>query len=478
VLARRAAAAGATFACASLQAPKHELLAGADQSVVRRLLEQRTPVECDASLLTRWHESLAGTATAADDLWIVGAPRLAPCVPAPASLLAVDDVLEPAARRLSLSVHRAARALATVELPLPEPRACVRLLRDPFAAPGAAPVRSRHTIVGVRPLFSAITNRLFVRAPEELLLAYAIPNSPIASSPNARPRQFRRFRSDAICAVGWQKRRLAVVTHDARQNELTLHGFGADRGESGRGATRVPLPADVGFVAPSPTQALAPLYFGPPGVWTSAYFPDATGALFELELLPRPRLARLPIVASASAFVGQRVVFAGARIDPEGKPTPAIASLSQVPPIELDIRALTTPIEAFFGYGGTIALPNIGLLAARVAPTGTWRVFHGPAPVKTIDLAVDGGSDVVGVVTATSGRTTEPALLTVASDRRSVVVISPRGARPFPPFKDRLAHVCASTTLPYAAALTEIGELIVFRVDDGVILLRHLGRTP
>src|SRR6185369_11571134 len=91
-----------------------------------------------------------------------------------------EDPLEPGKRDLLATVRRKGAAPRPVELPLPKPADCVRLLRDPFSArrapPPASPLARGPQATGIA--FSQNGRRLMVRYRDGSVSAYPVPNSP------------------------------------------------------------------------------------------------------------------------------------------------------------------------------------------------------------------------------------------------------------------------------------------------------------
>lgn len=185
VLARRAGAAGARFAWGIRQDPDAPLSAGAAGDAVRRLLAARTAREATAAQLAAWRSRLAARHER-DDLWLIGAPRLAPSPELAGTFqLLIRDPLEPGERTVDVALWRDGRMIAEVLLDCPAEVPCVRLLRSAASAADRAPVPA-----------AAMTSE--PRA-EESVLAAARPEHPPEPHP-ARP-------------VGGPGARFATVLH-------------------------------------------------------------------------------------------------------------------------------------------------------------------------------------------------------------------------------------------------------------------------
>src|SRR5205814_7586133 len=131
VLSQRARRDGAAFGWGVLQDEARQVSDEVTPASVLRLLFSRTARTAGAADAAAWAEA-GGAPLAADDLWVVGSPRTLPV--AGASRLELEDPLEVGRRDLVATVRRRGAAPRPVELPLPAPPECVRLLRDPFSA--------------------------------------------------------------------------------------------------------------------------------------------------------------------------------------------------------------------------------------------------------------------------------------------------------------------------------------------------------
>ena len=97
-----------------------------------------------------------------------------------------------------------------MELALPEPRATVRLLRDPFAVTAPAPRPERRFHAPASNLVFAVNGtKLFARAASGEILAYPLPNSPRDAV--GSPKRYRARTPGVVAAVGWVKRGLAML---------------------------------------------------------------------------------------------------------------------------------------------------------------------------------------------------------------------------------------------------------------------------
>jgi hypothetical protein len=206
VLARRAAAAGASFSWGVLEDREHRLIDGLDEAGILRLLAARTAMPADADAFAGWRAALGD-----GDVWFVGGEEEAPGGPR----IIVRDVLEPGVRALEVEVDRRGPS-ARVRLELPAPDLCARLLRDPYRT-SRAPATPRVEPAGgpardVR--FAPGGRRLIVRLASDSFESWPIPSSPRDKVGN--PRAWAPPPDHIVVAVGIGHRSIlaATVTRD------------------------------------------------------------------------------------------------------------------------------------------------------------------------------------------------------------------------------------------------------------------------
>ncbi len=204
VLARRAAAAGATFSWGVLEdRPRLALIGDVNALAVRRLLDARTADAGGAEAVAAWRDALHGDADV-EIWWIGGATDLATARAAGDPCVIVHDVLEPGVRALDVEVARRGTP-ARVRLALPAADDCARLLREPISKPArlgrTAPLggRARH----VR--FGAGARRLLVECIDgNRIESWPMPNSPRAQI--GKSRQWRFPDGHLLLALGSEER--------------------------------------------------------------------------------------------------------------------------------------------------------------------------------------------------------------------------------------------------------------------------------
>ncbi len=221
VLAQRAERARASFAWGILQEAPGALRTAVTIPDVRDLMASRRAASVADGEIARWlaADGVAG----ASEIWLVGPERLADRPRRPASVLAISDVLEPAASRISIKLSGSqGRRPRTVTLDVPEQRTAVRLLRDPLGAAVAARVT---TLAGMDAnsaiVFSMDGRRLHTRTADGGLLTVHIPNSPRATA--GKPAIWRPPGGGTVLAVGagLLKRHFAVLCRQG--NDAVVH---------------------------------------------------------------------------------------------------------------------------------------------------------------------------------------------------------------------------------------------------------------
>lgn len=207
VLARRAAAAGASFCWGVLEDREHRLIDGLDESGIDHLLEARTARAADDDAFAGWLDALGDGET--HDFWFIGGDEDAPAANrSGASRIVVRDLLVPGTRALEVEIARRGPPVR-VRLDLPAPDDCVRVLRDPFqrrAASNVAAARARASEVR----FAPDGRRLIVRLEDSVFETWPVP-----SSPHDKLGKFRRWeppQDEPIVALGIGRQTMMAAT--------------------------------------------------------------------------------------------------------------------------------------------------------------------------------------------------------------------------------------------------------------------------
>lgn len=243
VLARRAQAAGMRFLWGVVQTGpvSSNVYQGVTPASVKRLLDARSPEQVTDERVETWRKLLTQQAQKneqIDDAWLVGSRRFATLPAAKgASLLVASDVYETedaepdkeTPRRVAVSVRAAIgdayAGRGEAILDVPDPKLCVRLLRDPFAVQAGDAVRAdKNKFAPASNLvFGAGNVKLFARAHDGALISYPVPNSPRA--PGGNPKRFGApGQSFLLCAGRYRK--LTVTVSRTSTGKLWLASVG------------------------------------------------------------------------------------------------------------------------------------------------------------------------------------------------------------------------------------------------------------
>jgi hypothetical protein len=468
VLARRAEAAGVRFAWGILQEPDAPLQTEVNEASVLRLLQARTPHEASDAQIAAWNIRLQGW-KAVDDLWLVGPPRLASVRGAQgASFLQVWDVLDPEARRVAIRIRRGTPAgslapatLPTITLELPDPAACVRLLRDPFSVAAAAPDRLASRLVPASDLlFAPNGSKLFARAAGGGVVAFPVPNSPRA--PAGAPRLYDPWPGQAATCVGLTGQQVLLASA-LPDGGVALSYASKKRG--GGGSPGVPCPpGDVPFHGSAAGSGggapLQPIFH----VALHTCLLDAEGTLFRIL---DGGLLRLASRVSAAAFVSGHLSFVEAATP--GFPARLTSVVGGGAP--RTVRVLDGAEDgapAFFGFGGRLTHPEHGLVAVA-QKGGAWEIFSrgGASFLVPFD-----GTRVLGV--ARDRDRGEPGLLLLEEDGRSLLLAGLSWTRRLPIGVSPIRHAVACAGAPWIAWVTVHGEVTVYSLDHDAVLFRRV----
>jgi hypothetical protein len=214
-----------------------------------------------------------------------------------ASIVDVEDVVEPEVRELAVRVQARGRPEVGLRLPLPLEDSCVRVLRDPFPRAPRAVLRKNAPapLAIARPLISPGTAHVYARLTDGRLLVLPLPKSKRQDIGHGKKLEFEG--SGEIVAAGHVKGNVPgfIVQHE---HDLTLVAWGGKSGITRRfGRSDEPLrpPPLDGRLFPLVTDG------------DQAFFVDRGGRLFEFR--PGNR-ARMVCGCSAIACVGRTIVVA------------------------------------------------------------------------------------------------------------------------------------------------------------------------
>jgi hypothetical protein len=470
VLARRAAAAGASFGWGVIQ-QKTQPYGEVTESNVMQLLAARSHQEASDAELKAW-KSRMGLADTRADVWLVGGRRLSRLSEARGfSYLHVEDPLAPERRQLSLSVGGASVSVKAFVLELPDDRVSTRLLRDPFDVTVAQIQKVNTVLSSPNLLFDKTGTKLYARSEKWGVTAFNVPNSPRAGT--GRPKNYRTTRWDTVAAVGRIGRGIALISSD--QNLVRL--------EYGRqGPAKMPAGNYVSYnqsvFYTSPADETSPLLPCLDLVWGSEVAVlDAAGALFRLVKLNKEEksIGGKPVVGTAQILATDvlAVAMVNSRLVYVGKEWPGEST--HIVSIGTDVARLPIPFtgkgtKAFFGYGGEVAHKNYGLLAVEQTEF-QWGVII--AKSETVLVKPSGAERVVGVMAGTQ-LSREPGLVALDGDRRTLTLSGRNWRQTILKANAPIDRVTVSTAAPHIAYSTVNGEVVVYSVPHRADLCRYL----
>ncbi len=461
VLARRAAAAGASFAWGVLQDPAAGLTEGVDAAGVQRLVDTRLVSDATQREVEAWQLALVAAAGAddprrADDLWLVGAPGLSQRAHHLAtSLVEVADVLDPGRRQVTVDVMRWRSERHHLVLDLPPSDACARLLRNPLDAPPGA-VSGAHLDLDGNLLFTPSGRQVIARQADGAVVAHTIGKG------QASARRKALAPDERLVGVGWHKRRLVHATWS--DERLRIHGL------SGLDAEFLEVASNPEFVPP---VAGAPLVGCYPGTTHRdrgrlVLVLDGRRQLFEVVVRERA-LRALGLVVEDVAWMtwGAAFLFRGGAED--GGPN--LLTIDTLGRARRHAWSVRWP-------GGTRALLGGGsrqthTFAAIEYGYGVWKIAH-----DTIDdVELNAGEQAIGLL-ARHWLRGRPELVTLTPDGREVrwAQEGPANAIRAP---SRIASAAISHEAQRVALLTNHGQLQVYDLVSGQLLLDVLpGDAP
>lgn len=468
VLDRRALAAGARFLWATAQsletaalaAGEPEFFAGICATSFRRLLESRSVhFVSDAALAhgRAWLASQEG----ADDLWLIGGRQLARLPAARgASLLEVADDLDDTPRQVRAVLVSGGRPPAELRLELPEQQACVRLLRDPFTqATAVARQAPARYAVQSNLLFTQSGTKLMALADERTVVAYPVPNSPLAGA--GKPRTYPAPESRKIVAAARSGKTNVVISTGTGPRAVRLDRYG------GRGAPLAAgeyvLAPDMEFTPPGPGVLLPCLQLYPDTDTASAtvILADGAGTLLELGEYAEGKVAtRLwPGRVIALAPMLNRVAFAAWEDD---ECMAVLYSRSQPKTLHLGRECL----RVFFAPGGSERHPYFGLMGVEREP-GRWTLIWGQG-AQPLSLRV--GQRAVGIAYRQWHKM--PGIVVVELDGRTMSLVTAEGASPILTASAEIVHATVSHLSSTIAYTTVTDELVVFCPTYNTVLYR------
>lgn len=228
VLAARLSRQKGTLSWGVLQDETSTLEQDVSRPRVQALLAARSRRPVARRDVERWLGSKG--AAGLSELWLCGAEDLRPPDERRrASMLIATEVLEPGARRLHVAALAAGSARAgQAVLDMPPERACVQILRDPFAtAPSPRVTVSAPLDPAAGLVFSENGRRLYVRSEKGQLLIFVVPNSP--RSPVPPHAVFEPPRGQVVVAAGIERSKSRTVVVCAGKDAYFSHRMSVSR---------------------------------------------------------------------------------------------------------------------------------------------------------------------------------------------------------------------------------------------------------
>jgi hypothetical protein len=466
VLAERAALAHARFRWGLLQDPERRLFDGLEPVVVHEKLlgagvAKPTSDEDRRAVLLRARQEEA------DDLWLVGESSFSE--PRRASLVDIQDVLDPERRSLSITV-RSAAAERALEIDLPSDESATRLLRDPFTPRETPPRPPAKPAENLFPnstlLFSPHGRKVYARQSNSVLVAYPVPTS---HRQIAFPTFVRLPDEGRIVAITRWGRHPLVLVAEGRRLDVVWR-------KQREAKTIASFTMPVETVAPvfSKVDALRPMWAvpdnEPPGFWLR--FVDDAGDLWSLNCAGH--CARSGVgVAALTVFDRYALMFASRAEHPcRGEGLVHSPGLwrdfpgSHQPPTYDDVDFTSA---AFIAVSRLLRNPEILLAyrdkSGRYAVRGlSWPAACDRSPkrawqAESFFVNVNVGTVVAGVAIDMTSR--ERCLVTLSEDRRRVELLRASGPRVLYESQAPITDIAVSHTRPEWAMCTSDGEILV-----------------
>jgi len=462
VLSQRACRDGAAFGWGVLQDDQRQVLEEVTPASILRLLFSRTARTAGAQDAEAWAKA-AGEPVSADDLWVVGSPRTIAAGGPNAGRVELEDPLEPGKRDLLATVRRKGAAPRPVELPLPNPPDCVRLLRDPFsvrrASPSASPLARGPQATGLA--FAQNGRRLMVRYLDWSVSAHPIPNSP--RMPPGAAKRFELQGGEELIAAGWMRGSRVVLVRG--EKGYCLHGL-----QRQLAAVMYRLEGDAAPAA-SPHGSLPALLVVPPKAVgeregaPALVFLDAEGSLFALRSVPDRvvRRVRVGVLACGERDSQLHVIH--------GEPDASRHAYHHSVNGELWHKF------AADSAGGRAFISGDSPWIALEQMKDQWNLFStDPLRERRYRMAVS-GSAVFGV-TVSPKTDLEPVLMIVEEDRRSVGLIGRSDYIPLLKASSPIIQAVANARGPEIALLGADGAITVLSAMQGKVLELKPAQVP
>ncbi len=444
-LARRARAAGAELGWGALQDRACKLRALDSEDAVRELRAARSGACARADDVERWSSALEPTQPGAD-VWLIGAAAsfAERARSARASIVEIDDALDPKLESLEVRVRAREGSAPSLRLELPPSEVCVQLIRDPYAAQRRGSGVSIRAIDASRRLHFSESSALVVCAVPDGVASIAIPHSFRENSHKYRP---LHLGNETPLAAHARSKHLAALTTDGTNLYFR-------RGWPGNGFRALPPELALNGAAP-----LLPC-------WTdrgNVIFRDAHENLWVLpppvSAESRPLEAELRGVAALARLNGE---FYWLLRDGAGLLWCHGKHVASVPDVRMHRFSGAGPL-AFVGGG------SCGPLAAARTADGLWDL-RSATRGELVNLPP--GMPPAGIVV----RDRQPRLAAVADARELALVGNKQVISLYSSAYPILDAVCAPNGSRIALHTAD-GAIRVLRVRDGAEIL-HASLEP
>jgi hypothetical protein len=372
------------------------------------------------------------------------------------SALTVERVIEPGPARLRVCASSPQLPCPRdAILDVPEGRAAVRLLRDPFSI-AVTPRQTGMTDMNIDPdgglVFSTDGRRLFARGKNGALVVFSVPNSPHAKP--GKPVVFTPPAGHVVVAVGHASGRGGVHIVTENGDESVVHAL-SKRGGVAKMVHHAAIEGDdrrsARGVAPLKTLGV----FGK----SSFCFVDEELGLVMLTPSGRSRTA----ATWPSVVVNNRVLFT----DDDHNPKLIAATVDAAGEFDLQMVQRTTALP-----GEVAWLAGSLITAAPQAPT-SWLVVVG---ADAIEIDVADGDEVVGLLVPGSS-SEAPCLVSSAAGSKSIHVLSQQERRCIVTTSSPIASMTVSSDSHSRAIayVTRAGDVGVYGCSAGAIVLSVAG---
>ncbi|MCU0238406.1 MAG: hypothetical protein MUC29_03115 [Pyrinomonadaceae bacterium] len=226
ILARRAEAANAMFLWGVLQNEKQLIISDDTESSIKILLESRVPNEVCENDISAWREKLSEV-DKFSDVWLIGSENLSQVADNKGfSYLFVDEVLDIDKSELELKIKSFSGVEKQVNLELPPPNFCTRLLRNPFEIPSPISTKLGKIDGNVTNFFfDATGTKLFAKLDSNTISSFSVHN--LNSIQHIQPKYYKSVASMPYIAIGRLNKAVAVASKfDAKTIRFNFIKYG------------------------------------------------------------------------------------------------------------------------------------------------------------------------------------------------------------------------------------------------------------